>query len=142
MTTIAVRDGTMAADTQISGDGLFQGHLGKIGRNPEGHLIGACGPASFIVRLLAWFAASDGQAFEKKEGDGEALILRPSGVQFMDIYGVHEIEAPYFASGSGFQLALGAMAHGASAEDAVKAAMAHDNSTGGRITVEKLQPTA
>lgn len=141
MTTIAFRDGVMAADTQISGEGLRQGHLVKVGRNREGHLIGACGPASYITRLLNWFQQENGQ-FEKKDGDGEAIIARPQHVEFLDIHGTHILEADYFATGSGFQLALGAMAHGASAEDAVRAAMKHDSSTGGRITVEFLTKEA
>lgn len=43
--------------------------------------------------------------------------------------------APYFATGSGADFATGAMAHGATAEEAVRAAIMHDTNSGGEITV-------
>lgn len=44
------------------------------------------------------------------------------------------VSADYTAIGSGALLALGAMAHGASAEEAVIAASQHDKNTGGPVT--------
>lgn len=44
------------------------------------------------------------------------------------------IHADYTAIGSGALLALGAMAHGATAEEAVVAASKHDKNTGGPVT--------
>lgn len=44
------------------------------------------------------------------------------------------IHADYTAIGSGALLALGAMAHGASAKEAVEAAAIHDKNTGGPVT--------
>lgn len=40
----------------------------------------------------------------------------------------------YHAIGSGTKVALGAMAHGATAREAVEAAIIHDNGTGGHVT--------
>lgn len=45
------------------------------------------------------------------------------------------VHADYTAIGSGAMLALGAMAHGADAEEAVMAAAIHDKNTGGPVSV-------
>lgn len=49
--------------------------------------------------------------------------------------GSYEIRPPYFALGSGQDYALGAMHHGASAEEAIAAAIQHDKGTNGGIMV-------
>ena len=46
---------------------------------------------------------------------------------------------PYFAMGSGRDFALGAMAAGASAEEAVRAAIAHDVYSGGEVVTLRIQ---
>ena len=64
------------------------------------------------------------------------VIFRKTGV--IEIYepdGMFKMTAPYYALGSGRPEALGAMHHGATAEEAVQAAIAHDANTGGEVTV-------
>ena len=139
MTTIAYRDGLMAADSHVNGDGIRQGSITKIGRNSAGDLIGVCGSASLVQKLLSAFASGD-ESHEIKEGQGEALIARATGtIEFWDYHGHYQLGARYAATGSGFQIALGAMAFGASAEQAVTCAAQHDTSTGGLIHTLRLE---
>jgi hypothetical protein len=80
-----------------------------------------------------------GDSPKLKVGDEEAhgFIYLPDGrqVTFWESETVEVLMAPFFANGSGNLLALGAMEAGATAEEAVRAAMVWDNSTGGAITV-------
>lgn len=63
------------------------------------------------------------------------VIFTPRHILVWQAPGWVIINAPYFATGSGAEYATGAMAHGATAEEAVRAAMLHDTNSGGEITV-------
>ena len=139
MTTIAYRDGVLAADTRVSTGGIMDCEIIKIARNSDGDLAGASGDAGFSAEFLRWFLGGEKQntPVPKKENNPyEGLIFRSSGeINVFDEGGVCQVTAPYYASGSGVCIALGAMAYGADAEQAVRMAMKHDVSTGGEITV-------
>lgn len=70
----------------------------------------------------------------------EALLVSPHGeVALLDSSAYPmKIRAKYFAIGSGEEVALGAMAMGASAEEAVRAAIKHTVGCSGPIQKVKL----
>lgn len=60
--------------------------------------------------------------------NGDVICFHQNGIE-------RRAGLPFWADGSGADYALGAMQHGASAEEAIRAAMAWDTRTGGNITV-------
>lgn len=134
MTTIAYRDGVMAADSRAySGSKVPIGEKVKIRRLDDGTLIGAststCGAGTWV---LDWY---EGGCIAKA-GDAELLpdkfdllVVHPDGRVF--IASDHAVlsgplTTPYIAIGSGNEYALGALAHGATAVQAVEAACTLD----------------
>lgn len=150
MTTIAFRDGVLAADSRETS-----------GCEDSGQLAATCeklfrvGP--FVVALqgdttpgmawLRWFRKrydvvsptrvvpaleeTPPEMVERFLGNGAdftAVVMKPSGDLFIyDEWGFPQrIAAPYYAVGSGAKVAYGAMFNGASATAAVEAACAHD----------------
>lgn len=137
MTTVAWRGGVMAADTMMTfGSTLIDGRI-KIARRDDGALIGAAGLCGRSEAFRAWALGGEvGNAPDMKDSTG--IIVEPDGaVRVFDgeENGSYTIRPPYFAIGSGTDHALGAMFAGASAETAVRAAILHDKSSGGAVTV-------
>lgn len=139
MTTIAYRDGVIAADgASFRGQTRIDGMV-KVARGPEGRLGGACGHAGFMTGWLDWIAGRCSAPPEPKMTQDTAdagLIVYPDGrIELHEADGVFSIATPYYAMGCGRDQALGAMFTGATAEVAIKAAIAHDAYTGGEVTV-------
>lgn len=142
MTTIAYRDGVVAADTQATdGHGCTNGRVLKVERRGP-FLAAAAGQACLARRFLDWFRS--GLVGEPEPGNDErnadGMIFMPDGriVEFSPL-GSKTVFADFYATGSGMDYALGAMAMGASAEEAVRVAARFDSSTGGRITVLRAE---
>jgi ATP-dependent HslUV protease subunit HslV len=135
MTTIAYREGVIAGDTNVHSSGTLVGTMWKIGRRADGALIGAAGAASHIRAWLEWFQEGEGGIRPQvKENEAQAVIVRPNGqIEWHDDVGHHCIEASFFAIGSGRDIAIGAMAMGATPAEAVDVARSHDVHTGGKI---------
>lgn len=139
MTTIAYRDGVMAADTVAFGGGIKLARLVKIARNDAGDLAGAVGDAGFAFAFLEWFRKGEPEPAIKLVSDraedrwDKALIVRAAGrqIEVYEPYGRFPVSAPYFAIGSGKSVALGAMFMGATAVQAVQAAIALDEGSSG-----------
>lgn len=138
MTTIAYRDGVFASDSSITFDTVHVGSVTKL-YAINGHCIGSAGSRSEIVPFLEWikrgFPWEAVPIFkEDKDAGFSAIVIdrkRLDKVQYFWLTDkgtliADDIEAAYFAVGSGKHIALGAMAHGASAVDAVKCACKHD----------------
>jgi hypothetical protein len=143
MTTIAYRSGTLAADSQIAYSNYLNGQRPKITQCGRFH-VALAGKAWLRRPLEEWLAAGADEAnvpVELMENQAEfsCLIVDDDGVMLTFDRGyLLPVDAPYAAIGSGMFFAMGAMAHGASAEEAVAAAMAHDKNTGGPITVVRF----
>lgn len=148
MSTVTFRDGVMASDSCGAAGGVRLFNMNKMWRLPRGCLVGICGDADseMLLRIIA-----DGEegilgnvTLSRDELNdcgvaGEALVVTPTesvhyiqcGKKFCD----HVLampanpSAPYWAIGHGKEIALGAMAWGASAEDAVECAALHSIST-------------
>ena len=140
MTTIVYRDGTLAADTRaMIGDNIL-GSVVKIARNSNGDLAGAAGLASYNYAFLKWFTGMENgpppTASKDDNNFDRGVIFRKNGrIEVFEPTGLFIMTAPYYAFGSGKPEAVGAMFMGATAEQAVEAAIAHDRDTGGEITV-------
>lgn len=140
MTTIAYREGVLAADSLVTlGSTKVHGSYQKI-RRIGGFLIGTAGSVAACQSFIDWVKAGDDEDPPPK-GEYNALIVDPRGK-------VREIEngsvlpvprgAKFFAIGSGAPYALAAMYAGASAIDAVKIAAKIDTSTGLPVKSLKL----
>lgn len=143
MTTIAYRNGIIAADTGLTRGSLRNSFVSKIAKNKDGALAGACGSAWWIAAFLKWFMDGGEMLHNPDEGCDTAIIIDRR--RRMTLYESeksktwsYEVRGPYHALGSGCMVAFGALHSGAHPVDAVKAAIAHDESTYGRVESLKL----
>lgn len=146
MTTIAYRFGTLAADSLISTSTHRDGYCTKIIKNGP-YLFAATGLWSLALGFLDWARAGlppgcqppmviPGHDDDDAQGfifcpDGEILIFGRRGISRKRLIP----EASYYAMGSGADYCYGAMAMGATAPQAVEAALIHETCSGGPIIV-------
>lgn len=138
MTTIAYRDGVIAADTSMTVNGTVVPGRVKIARAPDGRLIGGAGKAAFTESFRAWAITEEGDPPKMEPGSVGFVIDTDGSVRLWDSdegNGPFTVRPPYIAVGSGQDYAMGAMFAGADAETAVRAAIAHDKSTNGDVLV-------
>jgi ATP-dependent protease HslVU (ClpYQ) peptidase subunit len=135
MTAIATDGKSMAGDGLMTGNGaIFSEEEVKVHRLKNGSLVGVCGNSYNAPAFVAWLDGGE----EKPEltEDFEALVLLPDGTCRSYDNKLRHINVPVpTATGSGQEFAMGAMAVGASPEDAVKAACERCTNCGGKITV-------
>lgn len=140
MTTIAVKNGVMAFDSKITEDGGHVGYMNK-GRKTSKFLVATCGSVEDGEAFMDWLAAGGVAADKKLFGldrnldDFLAIAINKTGKVFRYEGRLYPfvMEAPFFALGSGAPYAMGAMAFGASAAQAVKIASKFDLATGGTV---------
>jgi hypothetical protein len=152
LTTIAYRDGVLAADsweTYSSEDGGAHRHICAklfcktitVGRKSFDVLIGTAGETSPSLLFVDWYGSGKEppQMLCDLGGDFLCLILTPKGLFEADVYcrPVQVMES-FYAIGSGAKAALAAMHCGKSAVDAVRIAARIDPYTGGRVMHMKL----
>ncbi len=121
----------MAADSGCHNDGLYEGQVDKLWEIPKQGLVGCCGDYNTIMKVLEWLHA--GARKEKRPRISSrrgfaGLLVKRSGqvMHFQESLRPLKIEAPFHAIGSGRQVAIGAMAAGASAERAIEIACRFD----------------
>lgn len=135
MTTIAVKDGIMASDSQASrGDLIDQIDVRKI-HEYEGGLIGIAGNYHDGQILVAYLKGAIEQLPNDLECEGLILSKRGKPRSILVSNGVaieHEVPNMY-AIGSGACAARAAMMAGASAGEAVKIAIKLDAFSGGKV---------
>lgn len=154
MTTITVRDGIMACDSQegIGSEGGGDRAYYKASKiyqiynedDEVEYLIGCSGDSDGAPLFIEWFSEfyqtefCDKQILKRMyEFDTDALILHADGtIETGNTYGiVHECNEPFYAIGSGTKCALAAMHCGKSAAEAVEIAKLIDPHTGGDVQV-------
>ncbi len=144
MTTIAVRDGVMAADTRGDQCGrLALTH--KLFQIKDG-VIGICGYWSDGKLFADWYAAGADMANPpgwRVQGDEkvefEALVLTKEGIDWWNHPLVPErMGGSFWSIGSGSLAALAAMHCGKTAQEAVYIAMQIDPRTGGDVETMEL----
>jgi len=142
MTTIAYRDGVMAADSvSVYGGRKHQcvklhRKTGGEGRRKHDVIIGVAGELYPAMLFVDWYGTGNPvpEMLRTQGGEFVALILTPKGLFEADIYcRITPVEDTIYAIGSGGDLALGAMAAGKSATEAVRIAARYDAYTGGRV---------
>ena len=119
MTTVAAKDGCMAADTQLTGEYRFRAQ--KIVQLQDGTLVGGAGVWHRCWAAMLWLLGGE-QGDPPKLKDSCLLVMRPDGSLW-----IVEDEFPAFplldreaAIGSGAAPAVAAMRAGMSAGEAVK----------------------
>jgi hypothetical protein len=151
MTTIAYRDGILAADSRLTVDHgggsrkhtcrkLFRKRVGE-GKKAHDVVIATAGESSPGMVFVDWYGSGKPvpDLFLHLGGDFLCLVLTPSGLFEYDVYCRGDlIEEEFYAVGSGSVAALAAMHCGKSAIEAVRVAARIDAFTGGRIVHETL----
>lgn len=137
MTVIVYRDGVLASDSQVSLGDTYVGSCEKIKKTKDGWLAGASGRISSISVFLEW-AEERNNEIELKDFNG--FLISPEGEVFLvdDDVVLFKVKAPFHAEGAGHEIALGALYMGATAIEAVQAAIKYHNECGGEIQVVKL----
>lgn len=132
MTTLATDGKTMAADSQITGEGQILGYMAKVIKLKDGRVFGGTGWADDMVLFTKWMQ----DEIEKPSLDEDfgGLILTPEGKVFRIGKKLEQTEWIVPASlGSGGDIALGAMLAGKSPKEAVEIAALRDVGTGGEV---------
>lgn len=144
MTTIAYRDGIMAGDTALTDRGTYCGEHQKVFAR-DGALMGVCGCLGEVAKLRDWFMdGAEGAPPAFDDNDSEALLVSGDGV--VEWIGHPSkrmvVTGEMHAIGSGFKIALGAMAAGATASRAIEIACDLDICTRRPINVARLSDGA
>lgn len=146
MTTIAYRDRTLAADTGMSRSGnIFGGTVVKIVRVPDGRLAGAVGSAGFGGAFLTWAQNGADRAIAPSAKEDQStydtgfIVERDGSLSVLEPSGWFSCSPPFYAFGSGKEIAMGAMAMGADAQRAVAVACVIDAGSREPITVLGLE---
>lgn len=128
MTTIAYRDGVMAADTALTHNGVWEGKSVKIGTTSDGRVVGIAGAPGMMKPFIDWLQfGGDAPAYDRDDHFFAIVAYADGAASLYDRF-MSEIKMsePFHAIGSGKEIAIGAMAAGASAEDAVRIACIYD----------------
>lgn len=142
MTIVAVRDGVLAVDSYIGSGRAGNGRMVKWARVHERHgggFVACAGDAAPGQQFIRSFESSADPMERPAEGaDIAAIWLRADGSVREWSIGWLEYEAEFYAIGSGTAEALGAMAAGATAEQAAYIACRFRGDCGGDISVLKV----
>lgn len=143
MTTVCYRDGILAADSQVTDSSIIVGTVRKFDVLPDGGVVCTCGRLSDQQRFFDWIVSDKNDDKKPKvESDFEAVHIGPGGEIMWygsDLQPYQFDHGGYWSIGSGFQLAMGAMAHGATAEEACRIACKHDIGSSEPVLVHNIQ---
>jgi len=160
MTTIAVKDGIMAADSRCTDDlGAFATRMIKVFRLDSKALLGCAGDADFRDVVTLFNKASAKKLPTRAElaaikTEFQGLLLFPNGTLFfIDITpgegssseykgSVVECRERFAAVGSGQQFAMGAMAAGRGAKQAIEIACRYDIHSGPPVVEYPVKPVS
>ena len=136
MTIIVIRDGVMACDTLVTGDGFKSGNVRKWGKVHTDIGGGFC---AFGGSLGKAKAALDCMADRQKNGFSvdAGIWIREDGVvlEKYDEDDWFSFDAGFYAIGSGDLIAIGALAMGATAQEAVEVCIEMSMSCGGSVGI-------
>jgi 20S proteasome alpha/beta subunit len=139
MTTIVYRAGILASDSRAySGGSTPIGFKQKIWQLDDGTMFGiSTVHPGLSEQVAAWIASGqDRDYLPPVDPNFTAILVDPDGQVFMALdsyFFTGPLEAEYFAIGSGDHYAMGALAMGAGAVEAVEIAKVHDAWTDGKI---------
>ena len=136
ITTIAYRNGILAADTQAEAGGwIVPGEVGKIRRIDADTVAAVTGDWGCIEPWLKWYAGDRSSPYDLGEDSRIILAHARDGLTIYQGKGWFKVTAPFAAWGSGWPAAVAAMHMGADAKRAIEVAMLCDPSTGGEVQV-------
>lgn len=141
MTTVAYKNGVLAADRRITSQSdVTTDRFRKIGKTRDGWLYAWAGEVAAAQRWVEWVLAEE-KEHNAPKGNYNGLLVSPRG--WLEEYEcgrpiVYPRSMKVHALGSGRKAAMGAMLAGASPERAIKIAASLDSSTGGGVDVVKL----
>jgi len=146
MTTIAINREAMSADTRVITGGSFW-HESKIFRVGNS-LFGTVGSGFACLAFLGWYQSPRRNPLELHkmfaEQDRDDILifeLNPGGIYAWNGWGYPaKLLDDMYAGGSGGMAALEAMRNGATPEEAIKRATAHDENTGSPVQTEYVLP--
>jgi 20S proteasome alpha/beta subunit len=143
MTTIAYKDGVLAADRRIDG---WQS-ISKIFKLKNGAYVAGAGNFDDIIEAVAWLDGNPRKTDrpELPANENDILLIDGSGAYWLTDPFLKPVKIlePFYSVGSGSKYALGAMASGMTAIEAVGIAMKFDPNSGGGIdsvTITSLLP--
>lgn len=137
--TVIAWDGQMVAADRQAHDGNIVRPVRKILYSPKEHgvILGYCGTIELGEKLTDWYLAGEKEEEwpEKLQLDdnwwSELIIAkRDMVITYGQVCTPLRISLPFFAWGSGRQVAIGAMAAGKTAAEAVEIACKHCDSCG------------
>jgi len=140
MTTIAYRDGVLAADGRVTdGQLILTDECKKIRRLSDGSLFALTGDDTHEERIVEWL--EDADISPPPQGKDFTAILVDTDGNLSFYNGMSDRFVPWYegfaAFGSGSDIAYGALEMGATAEEAVIAASHRNTLTGGAIQTER-----
>lgn len=141
MTTIAYKNGILAADSAVTINNMYAGKVNKITYDEEKKVAIGISGNMFVSTLVDKIVAYMNGELEKPPEfeDTDILIVKDGKVYVYQ--GEHYpvlLESDFASIGSGSQIAMGAMAAGATAEEAVSIASEMDVFTRKPINVIKI----
>lgn len=141
MTIIAVKHGTMAADSaSFTGSRREQSMRPKLYQRADGAIVGCAGAATSCHDMIDWFMGGEHEVSKpvlpQVEGELEALVLRPDGRVYrcsedLRYYEVGNLYAVGETTASA--MTMGAMHAGATAREAVQIAINNTIYVGGEV---------
>jgi ATP-dependent HslUV protease subunit HslV len=147
MTTIAYRDGILAADGLATrGDNIVERNCKKLIRMNDGGVVGCCGHIGRLLQFIEWLEDKSKPMPSLAMDDGQTstiIVLNGEGLTEYQNVGFSKVDDLYTAWGSGSAAAMAALAMGADAETAVRIASEVDVWTGGQVmTMAYERPAA
>ena len=137
MTTVAYKDGIIAADRLVTDRNLRCGLVDKLYTCPDGSVLGVAGALSSVMPFVDWIRGGSTESERPNLQDDEFEAIRVFPGRKVWWYGHNcrpvtmEISPEGMAIGSGFKVAMAVMHVGGSAIAAVQCAIDLDVSTGG-----------
>ena len=123
MTVICIKDGIIATDSGCFGNGTYVGAVNKIVAINDSVGGGFASGSGKSAKVCAALNALAEHGLNTKIGDDEGIsliwLMGDGSVWAVEKEAIFRIDAKFHAEGSGRDIALGAMAAGASAEEAV-----------------------
>lgn len=135
MTTVAYRDGVLAADSQFMVNGWKQPHAAKkLFRMADGTVCGVTGDYAVSVEYVRWLDGDKTSPPPNLGDAGRVIHMAHDGtLTIYEMTGSFVVECEFTAFGSGSPAAQAAMYMGADAVRAVEIASLLDDATGGAV---------
>jgi len=135
VTIVCYKNGVICSDSGILKGNIKSGTASKIIKTKSGWLVGAAGDLCAIQKFFKWAKKEPRiRTHQDYLKSFSGLIIKPSGKVIEFYYdGYCRVDSDFVAMGSGAEIAIGAMAFGASARQAVECTIEYHNECGGEI---------